>query len=66
MKSIMAYSLFCKKFSPEQEEKLKQKFYALSKETEGIEKGNLEFIDHTRAVRELISTTFWVFVVLYS
>lgn len=37
----------------------------LSKQTEELEKKNLEYVDHCRTIRELISATFWVFVVRF-
>jgi hypothetical protein len=63
MKQILGFSTSSKKYSPQQEEKLKQKFLDLSKQTEDLEKKVLEYIDHCRTIRELISVTFWVFVV---
>jgi hypothetical protein len=36
---------------------------SLSKDTEDLEKQQADYIDHCRALRELLSTTFWVFVV---
>lgn len=63
MKLILGYSSVCKKFSQDQERKLQEKFKALSKETEDLEKKGVDYIDHCRAIRELLSTTFWVFVV---
>jgi|688.fasta_scaffold1209056_1 hypothetical protein len=63
MKQILGFSTSCKKYSPQQEEKLKQMFMDLSKQTEDFEKKNVEYIDHSRTIRELISVTFWVFVV---
>ena len=65
MKQILGFSTSSKKYSPQQEEKLKQKFLDLSKQTEDLEKKSLEYIDHCRTIRELISVTFWVFVVNY-
>jgi hypothetical protein len=35
----------------------------LSKQTEDLEKKGVEYIDHCRTIRELLSVTFWVFVV---
>jgi hypothetical protein len=63
MKQILGFSASCKKYSAQQEEKLKQKFMDLSKQTEDFEKKNIEYIDHSRTIRELLSVTFWVFVV---
>jgi hypothetical protein len=63
MKQILGFSTSNKKFSPQQEEKLKQKFMDLSKQTEDLERKGVEYIDHCRTIRELLSVTFWVFVV---
>jgi hypothetical protein len=63
MKQILGFSTSNKKYSPQQEEKLKQKFMDLSKQTEDLERKNAEHIDHCRTIRELVSVTFWVFVV---
>ena len=51
MKQILGFSTTSKKFSPQQEEKLKQKFMDLSKQTEDVEKKSIEHIDHSRAIR---------------
>lgn len=63
MKLILGYAAVSKKYSAAQEEQLKGKFIALSKKTEDIEKNHRDYIDHARAIRELLSATFWVFVV---
>lgn len=42
---------------------MKKLFTDLSEEITKIEKKTGEYVDHCRAVRELLSTTFWVFVV---
>jgi hypothetical protein len=65
MKLILNYSQFCKKFSPAQEEKLKNIFIQLSNEIETILKKNVEFVDHCKAMKEILSATFWVFVVRF-
>ena len=63
MKQILGYSAGCKKYNSSQEEKLKAKFIDLSKKTEDFEKNHRDYIDHAKAIRELLSATFWVFVV---
>lgn len=51
MKQILGFSTSSKKFTPQQEEKLKQKFMDLSKQTEDVEKKSVDHIDHSRAIR---------------
>ena len=51
MKQILGFSVSNKKFTPQQEEKLKQKFMDLSKQTEDVEKKSADHIDHSRAIR---------------
>lgn len=63
MKSILSYSQVCKKYTPQQQEKLKNIFINLSNvDIEAIIKKNPKFIDHCKAVKEILSATFWVFV----
>lgn len=66
MKSILGYSKICPKFAPEQEEKLKQKIMNVAKKLDDLEKRKPDFHEHCHAFREVMQTTFWVFVVEYS
>lgn len=66
MKTILSYSQISKKYSPSQEEKLKNIFISLSNSIEDIIKKNPNFIDHSKAVKEILSATFWVFVVIFT
>lgn len=63
MKAILGYSKTCKKYAPEQEEKLKQKIMDISKKIDDLEKKSPDFSDHCRTFREIMQTAFWVFVV---
>ena len=63
MKDIMGYSKVCKKFTPDQEEKLKTKIMVITKDIDQVEKKNRDFSDHCRTFREIMQTAFWVFVV---
>lgn len=62
MKNIINYSSACKPMNEGESKALQQKFFDLSKKTEAIEK-NVNFVPHSRAIRELLSCTFWVFTV---
>ena len=66
MKSILGYSKVCPKFTPEQEEKLKQKIMNVAKKLDDLEKRSPDFHEHCHAFREVMQTTFWVFVVTFS
>lgn len=65
MKAILGYSKACKKYSGEQEEKLKQKIMNIANKVDEVEKKSPEFSDHCRTFREIMQTAFWVFVVIY-
>jgi hypothetical protein len=64
MKAILGFSKVCPKYTPEQEEKLKQKIINISKQIDEIEKKFPDFHEHCKAFREIMQTTFWVFVVV--
>ena len=61
-KAVLGFSKICKKYSGEQEEKLKQKIMDIAKNIDSIEKENPDFSDHCRTFREVMQTAFWVFV----
>ena len=63
MKSIISYSTICPKYSPEQEEKLKQKIMNFAKQIDEIDNKHPDFRDHCKCFREVMQTIFWVFVV---
>ena len=63
MKSIISYSTICPKYSPEQEEKLKQKIMTIANQIDQIDNKHPDFRDHCKCFREVMQTVFWVFVV---
>lgn len=64
MQGILNYSAAAKAPSDGEKKALQEKFMALSKRTENVEK-NQNFIPHAKAVRELISVPYWVFTVIF-
>lgn len=59
MQSIINYSGATKAPNEAEKKGLQDKFQSFSKRTEPVEK-NQAFVFHARAIRELISVTFWV------
>jgi hypothetical protein len=69
MKAIVGFSKICPKYTPDQEEKIKQKIVNIANKIDEVEKENRDYSEHCKAFREIMQTTLWVFVVtvaLYS
>lgn len=65
MESILGFSRVCKKYSPGQEDILKQKVMDYANKIDDLDKKYPDYRDHCRTFKDALQTVFWVFVVSF-
>ena len=65
MRAILNYSGSSKQFNEQEKKVLQEPFMALHSKCENIEKSK-DFVYHARAIKELLSATYWVFAVHFA